>query len=234
MTAIHHATAKSAASHSLAITQEGSLFTVRTLSGSYIHSAPSAKDALSLALLAIKDKMEAEDCDEEGAIGLIDEEYQEDAELEASGEPADDQGEGEATDMPADLSPGSDEPSEASSNDDGEADDGEADDGEVSDAAAEGRSVVKRKYKTQYKPFRMTCGDDLSSLVSAHIKIPAKVDGKSVKRIDEDKLYRFAVANGVWNPIYGALNVGMRRMNIANRLRKLIKDDPDFTIAWVD
>lgn len=83
-----------------------------------------------------------------------------------------------------------------------------------------GKSVVKKVYKTRYKPFKMTCGDDLSQLISKHVKVKNE-DGKL--RIDAKVLKAFARANGVWDPNYENLNIGMRRMNIANRLRAKVK-----------
>lgn len=111
----------------------------------------------------------------------------------------------------------------------GEDEAGEDEAGEEGDG--EGKSIIKRKYKTAYKPFKMTCGDELSQLVSDHVKVSIKLDGKSVKRIDAVKLRKFAKANGVWVAGYENLNVGMQRMNVANRLRKLVAGG--YEVQWV-
>lgn len=84
----------------------------------------------------------------------------------------------------------------------------------------DGRSVVKKAYKRAYKPFKSKCGDDLSKLISAHLQFKDE-DGRV--RTDEAKLEAFAKANDCWVNEYRFLNVGMRRMNVANRLRGKVK-----------
>jgi hypothetical protein len=103
--------------------------------------------------------------------------------------------------------------------DDDEQDDDEQDDEDQDED--QDNSIVKQKYKTRYKPFRMTCGDDLAQAISAHVK--EMDDEAGAPRIDPVKLKRFAQANGVWDPKYVNLNVGMRRMNCANRLRAKVR-----------
>lgn len=91
---------------------------------------------------------------------------------------------------------------------------------------SEGRSVVKKSYKRRYRPFKSTCGDELAQLVRAHLEVKTE-DGK---RIDPDKLRTFAVANDCWRSEYLNLNVGMRRMNVVNRLRAKVAKGHD--IVW--
>lgn len=91
----------------------------------------------------------------------------------------------------------------------------------------EGKSVVKKKYKTAYRPFHMTCGDELSQLISAHVKVTE--DGQT--RIDRDKLEKFAKKNQVWDPKYKMMNSGFMRMNVANRLRGKIRRDK-WEVVW--
>lgn len=99
-------------------------------------------------------------------------------------------------------------------------DEDEDEEGEEGETDEDGRSVVKRRYKTKYRPFKMTCGDDLARQISSHVMVKDEI-GKL--RIDPPKLKRFAQANGVWQRAYNDLNVGMRRMNIANRLRAAVR-----------
>lgn len=103
----------------------------------------------------------------------------------------------------------------------------ESDEDEEGEGEEGGKSVVKKKYKTKYKPFKMTCGDDLSQLISAHVK---RKNDEGKMRIDPVILKKFAQANGVWDPNYANLNVGMRRMNIANRLRAKVKEGHE--VVW--
>lgn len=91
-----------------------------------------------------------------------------------------------------------------------------------------GKSVVKRVYKQRYRPFRAKCGDELSVLITTHLTAGKDEDGRV--RLDEERIERFARANGVWVDSYALLNVGMRRMNIANRLRAMVKKG--YEIVW--
>lgn len=102
-------------------------------------------------------------------------------------------------------------------------------DGEDDEGEGEGRSVVKRKYKGRYRPFKMTNGDAIAQQVSDHVSYKDE-DGK--RRIDTDKLRAFAIANGCWVDTYSHLNAGMQRMNVANRLRARVRKEEDFEIVW--
>lgn len=97
---------------------------------------------------------------------------------------------------------------------------------EMEEEAEEGKSVVKRAYKHRYRPFKMTCGDELSQLISAYVTVTDE-DGK---HIDAKKLVHFAKKNGVWVDDYKNLNIGMQRMNVANRLRALVRKG--HTVIW--
>ena len=103
-----------------------------------------------------------------------------------------------------------------------------ADEPEDEDESEGDKSVVKHKYKLAYKSFKQTCGDELSQLISKHVKTAKGDDGKP--RIDRDKLIRFAKANSVWDAKYEMLNLGMARMNVANRLRTLVKKG--YEVVW--
>lgn len=87
----------------------------------------------------------------------------------------------------------------------------------------EGKSVVKRKYKVKYRPHRMTCGDPLSKQLRSEFMTVRDPDTKKLK-VDWTRFTQFAKINGCWSDDYRKLNKGMRRMNVVNRLRALIKD----------
>lgn len=106
----------------------------------------------------------------------------------------------------------------------------DADDAEAEEDEEGSKSVVKAKYKKAYQPHHAKCGDDLSEQITAHVSRSVKVDGKSVTRVDAAALKRLAKANGVWVEGYASLNPGMQRMNVANRLRKLVKDGHE--VVW--
>lgn len=201
---IHHATAKKAAK--FGITLKVVENEVEASKGDrYVASEPSADKALRIAMerLGIKDRAPAEKpAKAKAASKRISRGVRADRD--------DEDLEDEETD-------------EA----DAEFDNDDAEDEE----ADEGKSVIKSKYKGRYKPFKMKCGDDMSQLVSAHVQVKKKLDGKTVMRIDQGKLKRLAQANGAWVPSYQDINVGLRRMSISNRLRKLARDKVE--IKWV-
>lgn len=114
---------------------------------------------------------------------------------------------------------------EAEGGDEGEA----SEDGPGEEEESEGKSVVKRKYKKAYRPFKQTCGDDLSMLVSKHLLV--KDDETGETKIDAAKLKKFAKLNDAWVDSYAHLNVGMQRMNVANRIRAKVRRD-DYKIVW--
>lgn len=103
---------------------------------------------------------------------------------------------------------------------------------EVESGEGNGRSIIKQKYKQKYRPTKMTCGDDMARKISEHVQYHNEDEGKDM--IDTDKLKRFAEANGCWVASYRSLNAGMQRMNVANRLRGLLRKDPKYKIVWAD
>ena len=118
---------------------------------------------------------------------------------------------------------GEDEELGEEANDEADAAEGEGDD--ESDAE-QGKSIVKRKYKQEYRPYQQTCGDEFSQLMSSATRYIN--DGR--ERTDEKKLMRLAKRNGVWKDSYAALNIGQRRMTIGVRLRAMVKRGEE--IKW--
>lgn len=108
-----------------------------------------------------------------------------------------------------------------------------------------GKSVVKAKYKAQYKPTKNRCGDELSHRMNEHCSREAD-DGEM--KINLDALRKFAKANGCWVEGYasfksrtGGWNGGFAMMNTNNRLRAKLrrlekeegrKFDIDKDIMW--
>lgn len=92
----------------------------------------------------------------------------------------------------------------------------------------EGKSIIKAKYKSRYRPFRMTNGDDIAQQLTAHVKTLEGDDGKL--HVDRDKLERFAKMNSCWDPKYVNLNNGMVRLNVGNRLRAKVRKGHE--IVW--
>lgn len=107
---------------------------------------------------------------------------------------------------------------------------GEDQDEEDEDDGAEGsKSIIKRKYKTKYRPFKQTNGDDLVQSIATHLKTLTNPNtGKPM--VDPAKLEKFARLNNVWQDGYAYLNVGMRRLNVGNRLRAKVRKGHE--IVW--
>jgi hypothetical protein len=77
-------------------------------------------------------------------------------------------------------------------------------------ASAATGSVVPADYRKQHRP------DEFAVRLRKHIVAD---DGN----IDPAKLKELAEANGAWQFAYADLNVGMRFMNVSNRLRALVR-----------
>lgn len=84
--------------------------------------------------------------------------------------------------------------------------------------------VMSTSYHARYShnPHGPGCGDDLD--IAMRDAFTTKIDGKI--QIDVEALKATGEANGVWNPSWGSLNPGFRRMNLANRLRALLRNKP--------
>lgn len=103
------------------------------------------------------------------------------------------------------------------------------DEGEEGDEEDASRSVIKAKYKTKYRPHKMTCGDGLAKQVREAFMTKKDPDtGKP--RLDFEAFVTFAKANDCWVEGYRSLkdrhgnrNNGMIRMNVINRLRARVK-----------
>lgn len=80
-------------------------------------------------------------------------------------------------------------------------------------------SIIKKKYKQQYKKLGGLCGDEVSCELTA-ATTPLAEDGK-VKTCLKT-LRDIAIANGVWKDTYSKLNPGQQRMTVGNRLRNKI------------
>lgn len=117
------------------------------------------------------------------------------------------------------------EPSEDSSN--GLAEDATEEEAEDSDSGS--HSIIKNKYKSAYKPFKMSNGDEVAHQLAEFLKAKGE-DGKL--RIDADRLERFARNNGLWDERYARLNVGMRRLNVGNKLRAKLRKNPEWVVDW--
>lgn len=80
-------------------------------------------------------------------------------------------------------------------------------------------SIIKKKYKQEYKKLGGLCGDEMSGELTA-ATTPLALDGK-VKTCLKT-LRDIAIANGVWKDSYAKLNPGQQRMTVGNCLRNKI------------
>lgn len=128
----------------------------------------------------------------------------------------------------------SDEDGEIEDNDDGNPGDEEIEDEgdeEIEDDGDEGEqgaSIVKAKYKAQYRPTHYRCGDDLAERITAHVTLTNSETGEDY--MDVALLKRFAKANDCWQESYLRLNNGQMRMNVGNRLRAKVKKG--YEVVW--
>lgn len=81
--------------------------------------------------------------------------------------------------------------------------------------------VMRFSYHDRYEhnPHGPGCGDGLDVAMR-----DAFTDPESEK-LDEDALKQWGEALDLWNPAWDSLNVGMRRMNLANRVRALLRNN---------
>ncbi len=90
------------------------------------------------------------------------------------------------------------------------------------------RSVVPGRYKTAYAEHNNTCGDKLGLALK---KYTFTKDGDGRDSIDLTKLGEVAKANGIAFEKYAGLNNGMKRMNVSNKLRGMLKHGEKVTIG---
>jgi len=76
-------------------------------------------------------------------------------------------------------------------------------------------SIIKTKYKQQYKANGGNCGDTVAEELAEYVTV---VENKR-PRLDLDRLRQVAKDNGLWKDSYSALNPGQMRMTVGNRLR---------------
>ena len=88
--------------------------------------------------------------------------------------------------------------------------------------------VMFLKYHTSYMNKGGGNGDALDVALRDAVMKPGKKGEKSA--LDWNALEDIADRHDVWNPKYRDLNAGMARMNVANRLRALIRNDKPVTI----
>jgi hypothetical protein len=77
------------------------------------------------------------------------------------------------------------------------------------------KSVVKDKYRQKYKANGYHCGDEIAEELRLYV---CQMVGNRLAVIAE-KLREVAEKNLVWETRYEALNMGLRRMAIGNKLR---------------
>lgn len=92
-------------------------------------------------------------------------------------------------------------------------------------------SIIKAKYKKEYKKLGGLCGDDMSCELTSATTIGA--DEKGNVKTCLLKLREIATANGVWKDSYSKLNPGQQRMTIGNCLRHKMERGEKVTIGKV-
>ena len=92
--------------------------------------------------------------------------------------------------------------------------------------------VMAKDYHDQYShnPHGPGCGDQIDIEMRNAITI---FDGKN-GRVDPTALQAIGESLGLWKPTWEALNIGMRRMNLANRIRGYLRNNPDAVVTMGD
>lgn len=90
-------------------------------------------------------------------------------------------------------------------------------------------SIVKGKYREQYRKNGYSCGDDLADELRAYLEV--RIGGKAT--INLELLRKVADDNKVWKATYANLNPGQRRMTIGNCLRNKYKNGDKLDIGGV-
>ena len=85
--------------------------------------------------------------------------------------------------------------------------------------------VMVKSYHQIYTANGGGCGDTLDATLRAHF-----TDGTGAN-LDVAALEAFGVDIGLWNPAWAGLNPGMKRMNLANRIRGFLRRDPNAEIT---
>lgn len=200
MTKIHHNTAKKAQAHGIALGVVNTngfeqCAAVHVNTGRRLAVATDPKDALDLAIAALKDEQPKAPRKARAAKPR--------RVVEGAGdEGAGDEGDGDAEDA------------EGLSDEELGLDDEDAED--------DSHSVVKPKYRTKYRPHKMTNGDDLAQLIRKQFMTRKDPDTNKLL-LDWPKFRAFAAANGCWQANYGRVNHGLARMSVVNRLRAKVR-----------
>lgn len=97
------------------------------------------------------------------------------------------------------------------------------------DAPRAKSGVMKLSFHDAYTANGGGCGDTLDATLRETFLTKAEKGTES--SMDREALIACAEQNGVWNPNWAGLNNGMVRMNTANRLRALLRNDAEATVT---
>lgn len=90
------------------------------------------------------------------------------------------------------------------------------------------KSIVPVRFKAKYAEHNDSNGDRVALALKAATTTKNK-DGRDA--VDLDALAKIAADNGIDMAAYSKLNVGMKRMNVGNRLRGMLKNEKPVTIG---
>ena len=87
--------------------------------------------------------------------------------------------------------------------------------------------VMAKTYHDRYSanPHGPGCGDGLDIAIRTAIMVPV-ADGKTLVA-DPERLKLIGVACDLWRYEWESLNIGMRRMNLANRIRAYLRNNAE-------
>lgn len=87
-------------------------------------------------------------------------------------------------------------------------------------------SVIDAGYRSAYAEYDQSCGDDMADALKAYTTAPGKRPCLDVARLQE-----VADANGFDMARWSHLNNGMKRMNVSNVLRHMIREGETVTVG---
>lgn len=107
----------------------------------------------------------------------------------------------------------------------------ETDEDEEESSGSSKCGVMAKNYHDEYSsnPHGPGCGDSVD--IEMRNAIMVLFEGDKTPRVDRAELRKIGEDCGLWKPSWEGLNVGMQRMNLANRIRGLLRNNPEVKVT---
>jgi len=90
-----------------------------------------------------------------------------------------------------------------------------------------GAMAVSYHDRYSHNPHGPGSNDQLDCAMRELLSTPSAEGAKHKPKVDTNALFNTGRANSVWNSSWASLNPGMQRMNLANRLRARLRNNPE-------